>query len=423
MGGENLDNSSATTFSTNPKTIASSKLWIIFAVGLLVRLFLAPFTGNPWDMYVWIQAGRDFLEHQINPYDILYYKSISTGSYFAWYGYPPVWFFSIIQSYFLYTLLPWKNSEIAYLSIKAPLIAVDLLVGYIIYTQLRNKIEHKAALVAASAYVLNPYVIWISAGWGIHDNFCAIFTLLAYITYVNGHPKTSAMSLGLAIASKQYSIFALPAFLLFKPKTSSRLKYLITTALVPLAVSLPFLIWNYRSYLFMLEFQVFRNPRGITYWGALWLLHGLRMYEFEDYFIALSWISIPLMLVTYGLIAFKALHNQNGKKHFLSVLLSCCLVYFLFARNINSPFLVWICPLIVVSATSQKNRWELWVYALLSSLFMLYLVVYEPLPEFWGVMFPTSYYRNIQLRAFTLGIGITAVIVEMFYFIKLLRRL
>jgi len=418
-----LDNSSATIFSTNPQAITSSKLWIILALGLLARLFLAPFTGNPWDMYVWIQSGRDFLEHQINPYDVLYYKSISSGRYFAWYGYPPVWFFSIIQSYFLYTLLPWRNLESAYLAIKAPLIATDLLVGYIIYMQLERKIGHKVALVAASAYILNPYVIWISAGWGIHDNFCAVFTLIAYIAYANGHPKTSATSLGLAIASKQYSIFALPAFLLFKPKTSSRLTYLIITAFAPLAVSLPFLVWNYRSYLFMWEFQAFRNPRGVTYWGALWLLHGFRLYELEDYFIAVSWISIPLMLTAYGLIAFRALHNQSGTTDFLNILLSCCLVYFLFARNINTPFLVWICPLIVISAISQRTRWELWVYALLSSLFMLYLAVYEPLPEFWGVMFPTAYYRNIQLRAFALIIGIAAVIVELFYFIKLLRRL
>ncbi|MBS7644390.1 hypothetical protein KEJ26_07450 [Candidatus Bathyarchaeota archaeon] len=417
-----MDSSSATTFSTNLKTIASSKLLIIFAVGLLARLSLAPFTGNPWDMYVWIQSGRDFLEHQINPYDVLYYKSISTGRYFAWYGYPPVWFFSIIQSYFLYTLLPWQKLELAYLAIKAPLIATDLLVGYIIYTQVRSKIGHKAALIATSAYILNPYVIWISAGWGIHDNFCAIFTLIAYIAYVNGHPKTSATSLGLAIASKQYSIFALPAFLLLKPKTSSRLTYLVITALVPLAVSLPFLVWNYRSYLFMLEFQAFRNPRGVTYWGAPWLLHGLHLYELEEYFIAFSWISIPLTLAAYGLIVFRALHNQSGTTNFLSVLLSCCLVYFLFARNINTPFLVWICPLIVISAALQRTSWELWVYALLSSLFMLYLAVYEPLPEFWGIMFPTAYYRNVQLRAFTLGIGIAAVIVELFYFIKLLRR-
>ncbi|MEM3088933.1 MAG: hypothetical protein QXP20_07460, partial [Candidatus Bathyarchaeia archaeon] len=356
-----MDSSSATTFSTNLKTIASSKLLIIFAVGLLARLSLAPFTGNPWDMYVWIQSGRDFLEHQINPYDVLYYKSISTGRYFAWYGYPPVWFFSIIQSYFLYTLLPWQKLELAYLAIKAPLIATDLLVGYIIYTQVRSKIGHKAALIATSAYILNPYVIWISAGWGIHDNFCAIFTLIAYIAYVNGHPKTSATSLGLAIASKQYSIFALPAFLLLKPKTSSRLTYLVITALVPLAVSLPFLVWNYRSYLFMLEFQAFRNPRGVTYWGAPWLLHGLHLYELEEYFIAFSWISIPLTLAAYGLIVFRALHNQSGTTNFLSVLLSCCLVYFLFARNINTPFLVWICPLIVISAALQRTSWELWV--------------------------------------------------------------
>jgi hypothetical protein len=92
--------------------------------------------------------------------------------------------------------------------VKLPAIAGCLLVGYLIWRTLRERMtDRRIPLIAAGLFVLNPGVLIQSAALGKHDSLAIGIILLALIN-IDG--KRFSAYYGLSHLSKQMSLFVLP---------------------------------------------------------------------------------------------------------------------------------------------------------------------------------------------------------------------
>jgi len=402
---------------------------VLLASAFLLRLVVAPLTRHEWDMMVWTRAGREFLHFATSPYDVLLQTAQTARTFYYYYAYPPVWFASIVQSYFLFELMPFNSAGALYTWIKLPLMLTDLILGCLIYDSLSPRIGEDNALYASAAYLLNPYVIWISSVWTMHDCVAACFTFLAYRLYLEDRPKASALCLGAAISTKIYPVFGLPIFLMRKEKRKDIFLYLALVSVIPLLVSVPFLIRNYKSYLFMFQFHLQRTPTGVTYWEIARVVHKLRVpvrlrMEYERVVGDIAGLMFPLSVGCFAVLTQRMRAKNWTQERFLTALLAGCLIYFFTMKNVHPPFLVWITPLMITSASIVKESRRDWHhYWLLSALFFLYFSINEPLWAFWGESMPDWYYDNTLFRISLWFIGIAATLVEVSYFKVLLRRL
>ncbi len=405
------------------------RLDALLALALLIRLAVAPFTRHEWDMMVWTQVGREFVEARIVPYEVLLQTARTTGQFYYYYAYPPIWFISIVQSYVLFNLTASGSTRLLYLWIKLPLILTDLILGYLIYDFLSPRIGEKRAVYASAAYLINPYVVWISSVWTMHDCVAACFTFLAYRFYGEDRFSASALCLGAAISTKIYPVFALPIFLVNRKSAKDALLYLVLVALVPLLVSIPFLAENSEAYLFMFQFHLQRKPTGVTYWEISRVVHVLRVpyrlrLEYEHLAGDLARLAFPFAAGSYSVLMQRLRKKNCGPDQFLIGLLAGCLIYFFTMKNVHPPFLVWITPLMIAAASlATENRKILWYYWILSALFFLYFSINEPLSSFWGESMPDWYYTSVYFRLSLWFTGVSAVVMEIGCFKGLLEKL
>lgn len=120
--------------------------------------------------------------------------------------------------------------------------------------------------IAASAF-------WVFNRWSLlvlyiaHLDTMAIFFLVLALLLLRRYPLAAFLSLGVSLAIKQIAVFVVPLFFLWmwlesSPAQRTRRLVWATLALaaVPLAASVPFLLWNAKGFVFSLLFSATRAP-------------------------------------------------------------------------------------------------------------------------------------------------------------------
>ena len=213
-------------------------------IGLLVRLLLCFWTGNPDDFEIFIRTGYH-VAHGASPTQqrVYYVEGLGqpTYPYVSGLGYPSPWGLYLALAYKTYQLLP-ISSHFYYFLIKLLPIAGDLIAAYILYrlaleyTNDKGKAE-KFSLV----FFLCPFVIFISSVWGMFDSIPILFTLISILLLLYEKPYWSALSLGLGILFKVIPVIYLPVQLLFLRKkrgTRDAVLYLSIAMVVPFILAL-----------------------------------------------------------------------------------------------------------------------------------------------------------------------------------------
>lgn len=201
-----------------------SGLVATLAFAALLRLAVIPLTYGH-DFAVWDAASR-LLLRGINPYT--HWRAMPNA-----YPYLPV---------YLYILLPFRwvalHSGLSFIILgKLPLVAADLAIGATLYRYLRLAGRStRAGVFAACLYLFNPLVIYNSAFLGRFDAVALAFLLPAFL--VRGW--RFAVLYGLAVATKTFPIFIVPALMVGRYRRTPR--ELAAAAGVMVAVTLPFLL-------------------------------------------------------------------------------------------------------------------------------------------------------------------------------------
>lgn len=234
-------------------------LFLILIAGLVLRFVLMPLFAYEYDIYHWALIASNI--------------DSGNGLYeLDGYYYTPVWgyilgFMSFFQELMVdigelgirfVEMLPIETLKHPYhiatitsiafnVSIKIPLIIIDVIVGYLIYYLVKERTGNpKKGMWGFALWFLCPIVIYMSSVQGMFDNISALLLLLTVIMLYKDKCFIGGMFFSLAVLLKffpAFCIFVLLAYIIVKHKDDGLAKkkvleamagFLIMTAVIML---------------------------------------------------------------------------------------------------------------------------------------------------------------------------------------------
>ena len=371
----------------------------IVLAAFIVRAAIAPFFMHAGDLGTIYESSAIALNGG-NLYNFVYQQTLqmqyATGLpvFFEGYAYHPLLIYFFVPFYWVYTLIagpspsiigghfpslpvlvyPW--SLIAILMLKLPIILADVAVVYILAGIDRKKAE---------IYAFCPYIIFISAVWGMFDAIVALFLLISYLTFNRKNSYVvSGLAYGLSLM-KLYTIVLLPLYgarLWGKWKDLGKFILGFSVTLLPVAyywmVSLP-AFWNV-----LVGFQANRIMGGVNLYNFVWIIPDV---NFD------LWVSrIPNILLVVSVLAIVMLYGR--RLPLLEAILAVMLVSFVFGKVLNEQFLVSIFPLMLLCEECDTRLW----IAPFSFIFLRSPFYYFAIPILWG----SPYFYDLYFQADTI---------------------
>lgn len=285
------------TAINNPGTRPTSYLLLLLLLGALIRILLFPLPFN--------QDLADFIMDAQNVASggHLYHNPLPSGSKFlldgALYTYypfakPPLFVYMMVAAGYVSA---FTGVPIAFLG-KAIILLGDLGVSYLIYSLLLStKMRERDCLSAMCLYLLNPFVIFVSAVSGKFDSIPLFFLMLALRNTEN---LKMPLYYGLSFATKQFTLFMLPWFLL----KLRNVKYILGSIMVFLIVLLPSIIQDYGDLGDLLFAHTDKTPRGFSWMIVFGSLPYDQMHVITSAFFSLYIVFLILLAAFVQLTAY-----------------------------------------------------------------------------------------------------------------------
>jgi Gpi18-like mannosyltransferase len=375
------------------------KLRSIILTGALIRLILMPFSAHPFDVNGWYGLSQGIIR---NPTNVLYF--------------PPMLYYTLIPIAYAYSftsralgiypislatlpqdLNPYPQFNLVYITdpifnllVKLPFLISDVLATIILFRLTKEFFKDKEkATAVAMLWFLNPYLIWISAVWGMFDTLPALFSLLSLWLLTKRRFDLSASSLAMGFAYKLYPVlFLIPTILFIKrldqPLSSSNtkaLRYVAVFAASALVLFLPTIpiAANFSHSLLSEAPEVGRVGFGLTFWSIL-----LAVPVDQNIVVIISNLIVIAMLALTYLKASKS-NFKDGVQSLAEFQLCCVLSIFIGFRFVAEQFFVWALP--YLAFLSRGGRVKLLELKGLVIIGLSYAVVNLLLPFFF---LPTS---------------------------------
>jgi len=204
--------------------------WLVFTVGLFIRLVLAWFSAEVADT-----ANYRLVAETLQKGGQLYRDTPGI------YPYPPVWWLFEISALWLSQNI---GGPFVFWAELGPVLA-DMGIVYLLY--LFSRTQSQRATIIPALYALNPLAILICVVHGQFDALPIFFSLLALYLFQTAtksdyHYLRVALVLALAIALKAFPVLLLPFFLLRLAKGRHRLNF-AAMALLPVGLLLLPFLW------------------------------------------------------------------------------------------------------------------------------------------------------------------------------------
>jgi hypothetical protein len=321
--------------------------------------------------------------------------------------------------------------------VKTPFLLSDILVTLLLY-KIVNQLTHKKVLAekAALLWFLNPFVIWISAGWGMWDTLPALLSLIAFYLLLKKRYAVSAVFISLGVACKLYPLLFVIPILIYIHKTSTEQKrkkllvFLSAFLISTLLLFLPYLnsIISFFSNYFLpgtitqsfVTGQI-NNPLGfgLTYW-SVFLLNRFFNYPMSTNIISYSSIlSIIVfffsLIIAYFKIAKSSFTNNSYDLAF--ILFLPVAILFLTYRIICEQFFVWLIPFLIILVIGGRIKpIFFWGFSLIA---LFYATLNCPFPFFFLPLTPLGTNTllgmvNFMLSNETLRISLLAFLGSLF---------
>lgn len=405
-------------FAKLPKIMSEHKLATILILGIIVRVILMPISAHPFDMYIWYKISNNILQN--GPLTLQNFPPL-------WYHYmmiPIAYSYKWLSGFFSSGAIPmasitpalnfYPSFNILYVPgllfnsvVKIPFLISDISITFLLY-KIVNELTNNKGLAEKAAFLwfLNPFVIWISAGWGMWDTLPALFSLLALFFLLKKKIAFSAVCLSLGVASKLYpALFLFPiAIYLLKSspaetKWKNCVKFFSFFSIASLLLFLPYLgkLTTFFGGFLMTNPAVsgtVANPNvsplsfGLTYW-SLYLLNRLLLVPISTGFVSfVSVASVLIVAVALMLVYWKIAKMTLQKTAYdLSlVMLLPVLALFLSYRFVSEQWFIWALPFLVILHAGGRIKGALFWGA--SIVALLYAVLNCPLPFFFLPLTP-----------------------------------
>ena len=351
-----------------------SSLQLLFIIGFLLRISIAPFTSHNFDILIWKRTGR------------IFYEEGSVTLLNNWTS-PPAWFFTIVAFYAPYILLrilglpdariyyqPILSIEVTF--IKLPLILSDILSAFLIYKICRKwNLDDKASKIAAAVYLFNPFSILISSIWGMFDSLAVLFALLGFYLFIEEKFYLSSLVWGFGV--KWYTLALIP-FLSVSAYFQNR-EEKILTRLAKSALTL-FIGFGFFAFLMVfphilhgdigylkqiLEFRLKFGGGGgevptlTTFTGAsFWMLFEyIGAVRSTPNFFLLTFLPLYFILFVLFFILSKraVLKKKNTHSIFNDAVIIILLLFYLTYPQLNPQCILWVLPPLILAHFAFKR--------------------------------------------------------------------
>ena len=254
--------------------------------------------------------------------------------------------YPVLTGMVMFLTAKFVDSPIAYFNLNV-IFLVLLFIGLVLLIR-KMKPEFSYLLPVAPAMLASLFINW--------DLWAIITMMLAIYWFDRKSYLLSALAIGISISTKFLPIFLLLpiAFILWRQdRIKELLKYLITTALIWLAINLPFALTTpagwWRFYKLNLE-------RGAD-WGSLWLAFNQLGLNLAN----LNYLSLLLLLT--GIIAIVIFLFEVRSTPTLASVAFIVLATVMVASKVYSPqYVLWLTPLAVIALTSSQDLPAFWIW-------------------------------------------------------------
>lgn len=260
------------------------------------------------------------------------------------------------------------------LLVKLPLIAADLGLGLALRRIVAVRLaDPRNADRAFAWYFLNPYIIWISAVWGMFDVLPTLFTLFGIVLFLDRKDARSGLAFGVAVSLKYFPVlFALGLLIAYRGSlTRTRLtRFLGGFVLVLGGVSIPFLLSNPAAYL-----QGVLSPSSGAYAGRVSAWEVLQAFGIGGLPV---WAAAGDILVTFLLVAlFAAVRGRSippweTRTLWIDASLVAVLVFYVVNFAVNPQYFVWVIPFFILDSVARREPPRL--LGITSGLVLAYIV-------------------------------------------------
>jgi len=407
-----------------PRLVAEHKLATILAVGIIARIVLMPISAHPFDMYIWYNISENILKNgpfvlQTFPPLWSHYMMIPVAYTYGWLS----GVFSsgaIPMSSLPSTLNFYPASNIQYVPgmlfnfiVKIPFLISDIAIAFLLYKIVGELTGNKRhAEKAAILWFLNPFAIWISAGWGMWDTLPALFSLAAFFFLLKKKIGLSAVCLSLGVALKLYPALFLAPIAIYLLKTSpaeiklkNSLRFCALFIVTTLLLFLPYIgmVTNFFNGYFMpnpssstlADPVVYPLGFGLTYW-SLFLLNRLLHLSITAGFVSFASIASILFVVSTVVFTYWKTYKFSIRKPSFDLALFMLLpviALFLSFRFICEQWFVWAIPFLIILYAGGRIKGAIYWGA--SAVSLIYALLNLPLPFFFLPLAPL--YQNTLL--------------------------
>ena len=323
----------------------------ILILGVVVRELLAPFTGHPFDLELWIRIGY-YMSKGINPYSAtapVAGLSFPGATYMTWIGYPPTWAFFQVTLYKLYETIGINSRFFYYSLIKQPMIIGDMLSGYIVYRIIESYVGAKSARHAFAFWMFCPVIILVSSVWGMFDQIILVLVLSSIM--FSTETKKSAFVQSLGFLLKVIPLIYVPLLAFVQKSRRLIAEYLLLWFTTSFAFALvPFLFfksWKISQLIGVGVDISHKLGNSMNYWMILAAYANyFQMSNFQTTIfqaISLTWIP-ALIIATYFCVRTirQSINMQQGL--YLSALF-ITLTFFLTKSIINEQYSIYFLAL------------------------------------------------------------------------------
>ena len=319
-------------------------LAIVFALATLIRIWAAPLSAGPDVGQFWAFA-KTFQEHGLD----FYRYASGKGAIFPIQGwsfvYPPIWLLilglalvvtplSTVSSSFIDT--SWR------VAMKNPLILSDLAIGGLLFWAIPGSKYRK--LLFASLWLLNPAAWYESAVFGQFDTIAAAFLLVSVIMLERRKDWLAFMFAGLALLTKQHTVFSIVFMVIAGARLMSRQRLLYNCLIMfglVVVFSVPFMITGnflayFRALLLSMSSPAYHFPLMFSFSGSAslltylhntlgWQTLGLIQWSTAIFIVALTVAGVfcyrksisPAQGILVGMLLFVALYYRINYQYLI----------------------------------------------------------------------------------------------------------
>jgi uncharacterized membrane protein len=316
---------------------------LVAACGVYVHTSLWEASGDAQgeDVYYAFVEGTRLIEG-VNPYARVLESDMRTNDKYATY-FPLFYVLSAVTQALGWTT--WSDWLTLWRGI---FLAFNIGIGYLIFRICAAGSQPLLGILGAAFWLFNRWTLHVT--WINHIDFMPLLFLLLSLSLLRRRFALACGLFGLSLAIKHVAIFALPLYLMqaWRRSPDRRLqelsKALALIAAIPLAVSIPFLIWNGEGFVKSLLFSATRDPDDHFGAPSLDALFGISGVPAKT-----------LMVVLWGL-TYVLVWSQRVPLYSSVLLLTA--VFFGFNSVLFRQYIVWLMPFMPLALNEVLARTE-----------------------------------------------------------------